>query len=352
MQQPKQNTGTQTAVLPTPQKSILTSLDDFAEQDAKWLVPNIIPEAQISLICGDGGTGKTSIWASLIASISSGRQVFFDPTPPELFEAEPRKCVFFSGEDSIEIVLRKRLRMAGADLCNILSMSMRDERFPELKFNSQLLKDIILQEKPALAIFDPLQAFVPEGLNLGARNDMRSLLTTLIGLGEEVGTTFVIILHTNKRTGAWGRMRIADSADMWDAARSVMIVGNTGDGTTRYLSNEKNNYSELAQTTLFEIQDGKPIFVGLTEKRDADFVKQIDFQQKQAPQRTIAESFILNYLRNGQRETSELDEAAKAQGISRNTLSRAKQALKETGVLGYRATGYGRDKKWYTYLSG
>lgn len=55
---------------PAPQKSILTSLDDFAEQDAKWLVPNIIPEAQISLICGDGGTGKTSIWASLIASIS------------------------------------------------------------------------------------------------------------------------------------------------------------------------------------------------------------------------------------------------------------------------------------------
>lgn len=34
----------------------------------------------------------------------------------------------------------------------------------------------------------------------------------------------MVICHTNKRKGAFGRDRIADSADLWDIARSVSSV--------------------------------------------------------------------------------------------------------------------------------
>lgn len=56
--------------------------------------------------------------------------------------------------------------------------------------------------------------------------------------GEKYGTTFIIIVHTNKQVGLWGRKRIADSADIWDIARSVLIAGEANDGL-RYISQEK-----------------------------------------------------------------------------------------------------------------
>ena len=36
---------------------------------------------------------------------------------------------------------------------------------------------------------------------------------------------FLIIEHANKQSGVWGRKRIADSADIWDISRSVIMAG-------------------------------------------------------------------------------------------------------------------------------
>lgn len=60
---------------------------------------------------------------------------------------------------------------------------------------------------------------------MGDRNAMRQCLEPLIGYGDKYGTTFLIIEHTNKQSGVYGRRRIADSADIWDISRSVLIVG-------------------------------------------------------------------------------------------------------------------------------
>lgn len=83
---------------------------------------------------------------------------------------------------------------------------------------------------------------------------MRNCLNPLIGLGEEYGTTFLIVVHTNKRQGVYGRNRIADSADVWDIARSVLITGAAKDNM-RYLSHEKSNYGEPGRTVLYTITE-------------------------------------------------------------------------------------------------
>lgn len=43
----------------------------------------------------------------------------------------------------------------------------------------------------------------------------------------------------------WGRKRIADSSDIWDIARSVLIAGEAGNNL-RYLSQEKCNDAPLS----------------------------------------------------------------------------------------------------------
>ena len=60
-------------------------------------------------------------------------------------------------------------------------------------------------------------------MQMGQRNAMRACLSPLIGIGEEFGVTSLIVVHTNKKQGVFGRNRIADSADVWDIARSVDV---------------------------------------------------------------------------------------------------------------------------------
>lgn len=330
--------------------SILVSLSDVQEHEAEWLVPEYMPKGQINVWAGDGGSGKTTAWCGLVAAISAGRRVFFDKVPDGFAGDSPKKVIFFSSEDSLEYTLKARLRKAGANMDNIYSVSLRDERFSQIKFNSTILKQLISEVRPALVVFDPLQAFIPPDIQMGQRNAMRNCLNPLIGLGEEYGTTFLIIVHTNKRQGTYGRNRVADSADIWDIARSVMIVGQTQDKDIRYMSQEKCNYGELQPTALFKINDGVAEFKGYTDRRDVDFVHERDFNAYQAPQRADAERFILDFLKNGKRPTAELDEAAKAAGISKNTLSRAKTKLRERGLLGGKSEGFGNNKTFYSYL--
>lgn len=166
-------------------ENLLVSLNDIEEKEASWLVPQRMPKGQIIILAGDGGSGKTSCWCSLAAAISTGAQVFFDETPKEFFESEPQKVLFFSSEDSLEYTLKARLRKAGANFNNIFSVDLKNERFSEIKFNSKLLKELIEQVKPALIVFDPLQAFIPVDMQMGQRNAMRACLSPLIGIGEQ-----------------------------------------------------------------------------------------------------------------------------------------------------------------------
>ena len=257
--------------------------------------------------------------------------------------------MFFSSEDSIEHTLKARLRKAGAKLSNILSVSLQDEIFSEIKFDSIILEKLIEQTRPALVIFDPIQSFIPPSVQMGQRNAMRGCLNPLIGWGEKYGCTFLIVLHTNKRQGVFGRNRVADSADIWDISRSVLIVGCTQDGK-RYLSHEKSNYGEMGETAIFTIDDGVAAFDSYSDKKDKDFVQARDFDTRQAPQRQDAERFIFDFLNSGKKPTAELDEAAKAEGISNATLRRAKEQLRSRNLLGLKSEGNGKNKVFYSFL--
>lgn len=85
--------------------------------------------------------------------------------------------------------------------------------------------------------------------------------------------TFIIVVHVNKQSGVYGRKRIADSSDIWDASRSVLMLGETQEKGVRYLTQEKSNYGKLEKTALYTLNDkGIPIFKTYTDKKDRDYV--------------------------------------------------------------------------------
>ena len=344
------------------------TMDTVPEEEAQWLVPGYIPQGQITLLAADGGVGKTSFWCQLLAALSTGRATLLEEvslkwdsdslsektdTAAETLSAKqdtPHKerwGAFFSTEDSVRKKLKKKLRLAGAKMMNLITLESSSTALLELRLGSPELSDFIHSYRPALCVLDPIQGFLPHGVNMAARNEIRECLAPLMALGEQVGTAFLLVCHTNKRAGAWGRTRLADSADLWDAARSVLMMGDAGDGR-RYLSQEKNNYGPLQPTRLYTFSDsGLLVPAGLTQKRDREF--QLQAQPSAAPKREGCKEFLLQKLEEngGSLPAKELEELAREEGYTKTTVRHSKGELKDSGFLRFRQECVGREKRWW-----
>lgn len=327
-------------------------LSNFTEEEATWLIPGWIPEAQITLIAADGGVGKTTLWVDIIAALSAGRRCILDP---EGHTRQPMKIAFCTTEDSVKKKLRKKLREAGANMDNIITMDLSADKTGALrnfKFGSSSMERFIKHFKPVACAFGPVQGFLPPKVNMGSRNEMRDCMAPLIALGEDTGTTFLIICHTNKRKGAYGRDRIADSADLWDIARSVIMAGYTETQGIRYLSNEKNNYTQLQETILFSIDESGQIRrEGSSWKRDKEYMIEAA-TAKTAPKRDDCKEFILNALKDGPMKSDDLIKKAQEFGYSFITVKRIRKEMKDEGLIETYATGSAKkgSRVWYIRL--
>lgn len=167
--------------------SCFKTLDTFEEEEATWLVPGWIPEGQITLMAADGGIGKTTLWCNLIAAISSGERCILDPPG---YTRVAQKVAFLTTEDSVRKKLKKKLRLAGANMSNIITpdfLADKEGVLRGLKFGTTEMERFIKHFHPALCVFDPVQGFVPPDINMGSRNAMRDCMAPLISLGEETG---------------------------------------------------------------------------------------------------------------------------------------------------------------------
>ena len=319
------------------------TLDAIPEEEAQWLIPGWLPQGQLALLAADGGTGKTGFWCQLLAALSRGESTLLDT---EKTTRPPLTAAFFSAEDSVRKKLKKRLRLCGARMVNLVTLDLSSPALWDLRLGSKELAQFIGAYRPALCVLDPIQGFLPDGVNMASRNEIRACLAPLISLGEEYGTAFLLVCHTNKRAGAWGRTRLADSADLWDAARSVWMMGDAGNGK-RYLSQEKNNYGELQPTQLYTFSDtGMLLPAGVTHKRDREF--QLETQPRQAPKREGCKEAILEVL---QRESKPipvalLDQQLQEEGYSRRILQSVKEELKSAGLIKYQRQGGRKDGRW------
>lgn len=329
----------------------LDKVINVEQKEPEWLIPGYIPKYGITTIAGEGGVGKTSIWCAIVASITTGKPAFLlgNDFP---FMGVPENVAVFSAEDSWNYVLKQRLANNGADMEKIFYMGPEDERFIDLNFNGELLKGIIEANTPNLVIFDPVQAFVPENLRMGDRNAMRKCFSPLIGFGEIYKTTSIIIAHANKQSGVWGRKRIADSSDIWDASRSVLMAGTVPNSNSRYISHEKSNWGKTQESVIFDLDNGVPIFKNFSNKKDREFILEDAKIKTKSSVSEDAQEYILKTLKErGQMEIAELDELAQVEGISKNALREAKAELSRQNLTHAWSVGF-KPKKYYITLKG
>ena len=325
-----------------------------------WLVDGLLPMGEVSLLGADGGTGK-GIWqAQLIAYVTAGRTSGFFPQPPE----KTGSVLLFSGEDDPGKVLKARLTAAGADMSRVMVVTS-DAYFartgsplciPDTSFAKYVGK-----AAPALVIIDPLQSFLPAGVEMASRNQMRSALLPLKALCAKHGCAALISMHTNKRANVSGRARLADSSDIWDIARSVLMMGRDKNSEKLYLSHEKSSYSAPARTALLHIEQTQvegvttavAVFDSRTDKKDADFVEERRVRTAQTKEDTA--QAILNVLAEsklGSMPSTQLRaEVMKEMGCSDRTYTRAYGELVKSGeVVKRQIIQKDGGHSWFSYL--
>ena len=173
----------------------------------------------------------------------------------------------------------------------------------------------------------------------------------------------LLVMHSNKKQGVSGRARLADSSDIWDMARSVLMMGRAKNDGKIYLSHEKNSYARLQQTVLLHIDDvevegvktARAVFDGYTDKKDADFIE--ERRVRTAETRQDTRSAILNVLsesRLGSMPSNELRAAVLREiGCSDSTYNRVYSDLTKSSQIAKQAIR-GKDgrNRWYTCYCG
>ena len=266
-------------------------LADVPLQNVDWLVPDLLPRGELSLLGADGGTGQP--------------------------------------------------------------LTLKDEA----------LAKFAAKAGPLLLIVDPLQSFLPAGVEMASRNQMRSILLPLKAIAAARQCAVLLVMHSNKKQGVSDRKRLADSSDIWDMARSVLMMGRSNSDGKIYLSHEKSSYSRPQQTVLLHIEDveldgvrtAQAVFDGYTDKKDADFIKEPRVRQAQTKEDT--RDAILNVLaesRLGSMASSELRAAVvKEIGCSDRTYERAYADLVRSGdVKKHTIRQKDGKNRWYSYYSG
>lgn len=338
------------------------SLSSVQTAAVEWLVPGLLPRGELSVLGADGGTGKGLWQAQLIAYVTTGNVNSFFQSPVQ----KPCNVLIFSGEDDPARVLRPRLLAAGADMSKTFVVTsdgfFRDNRHL-LAMDSEEFSAIIRNTAPDMVVIDPYQSFLSMDIKMAERNQIRGTTTPFRAVLRETNAAGLLVAHSNKKGAVAGRQRLADSSDLWDASRCVVMMGRDKLTKQVYVSNEKNSYAPECKTTLFTIEGATvegvktavAVYQGTTDKKDYDFIMAKAARPAVSKDDAIeAICDILNESQSGSMESGQLRRAVMEEtGCGEATYKRARAELSEAGNI-YAKQIRQKDgvNKWYTFYRG
>ena len=314
-------------------KPIILWGKDTPQTEVKWLWKPFIPYGKLCIIQGDGGDGKTSLILKIAAMITRGER------PPEMqfgmlsevTVMEPETVFYASTEEEIaDSALPKFRRNGGND--NRFAYSA--ERNRHLTLNEQDLTNVIEQSGAKLMIIDPLQAFLPKGVNMNNVNRMRPIFTALSNVALTTGAAIVLLGHLNKNESSKDIHRGLGSADIAAAVRSIILVEKIKGAppkSPRAIRCIKSNFDE---------SDFTPILFRLTDERKIEFMDGVEYvEEPDEPElspKDRAKIYLTELLSNGPMESNEVKENLDKVEISKRTADRAKAEL---GIKSIRDAG-------------
>lgn len=297
-------------------------MSDVELTPVDWLWKPYLPFGKLSVLQGNPGEGKTYFAMHLAAACTNGKLL------PNMERLEPFNVIYQTAEDGLGDTVKPRLMEADADLERVLVI---DDRDTPLTLADERIARAIRENSARLVIIDPVQAFMGADVDMNRANEVRPVFRKLGMIAEKTGCAIVLIGHLNKSSGTQSTYRGLGSIDIMAAVRSLLFIGKVKkDPTTRVLIHEKSSLAPPGETMAFKLGDEEGFrWVGAYEISADDL---LDGKEGKPTETKLQRGTKLIYelLADGNAVTiRELDEKAKAQGISQRTMREARSRMKE-----------------------
>jgi hypothetical protein len=335
--------------------AITVRLSDVKAEAVTWLWNGRIPLGKLTILDGDPDLGKSTLLLDLAARVTRG-----GPMPGDgATISEARNVVILSAEDGASDTIRPRFDEAGGDpervhLLTAIRRADGTKDFFSLSDDIDALEEMMVKFDAALVIIDPFTAYVGKA-NTWKDQEIRRVLARLADAAGRTGAAIVLLRHLNKTRSDNALYRGGGSVGIIGAARSGLLAAKDPDAPEekRLLATYKHNLCPQPPTLAYRLVAGKQRpDVGTIEwlGTDSRMAQEILADGADGPEGrgAIAEAteFLEQELGDGPRCSSEVDIAARANGISDRTLARAK---KRTGVKAERE-GFGKGGRWMLRL--
>lgn len=226
----------------------LVRMSDIEPHEPEFLWYPYLRRGNLNLLRGNGGSGKTSFCFAFAAAISNGKQP--EQMPGRLNIDRPHAVIYLGTEDD-QPEYRAMLDRQGADASNILMPSGHVPTLGEIV----TIEAMIRKFDASMLIVDPVQALLPDGVDMNKSNEVRPILDSLREVCRKTGCTALILEHLNKATKSANAYRGSGSMDFYNASRSVLITGWTPDGN-RACGHLKSNGAAYGNAIIFDIEQG------------------------------------------------------------------------------------------------
>lgn len=235
----------QRQLIATPLVTVKTTRTKSAFRD-------VVPISTITVFAGAAGIAKSTVLAWKIAGWTNGT------LDGDLFNI-PSVVAIINGEDDASSVLVPRLKAAGANIDNIVSLgsvAASDDRgdwitSPNLADDLQSIREKLIEFGAKVLIIDPIISLMSGDSH--RLEDVRRNLDPLAQMASDLEIAIICVAHFNKGGGRAGD-KVSGSHAFRDIARSLIVMAVDEETDDRILTVEKSNYSPVRPSLAFQIE--------------------------------------------------------------------------------------------------
>lgn len=297
----------------------LASWSDLATSTAtmRALVEGVLHCGTLSVLAGEGATGKTFIALELARAVASGGRFLGH------FEVQETGSALYLDAEAGESLMADRVRALGGG-----DPDVRFAFFPRIQLGPGVteLRPVLRELRPKLLVLDSLGRFLPDGADENANSDCLAALAPLRELAVEFDLAALVVHHFRKTAIGDNRpgQRVRGASAIRDVADAVYTIALNRNGD-RVVTPDKirAGLPIPAFRVAFDPNPdgGLTLTYAGTEEEDEDSKTE------------LAAAVVMSALGEGRQTRRSLVELVRAQGVSERTLKRALRQLAEDGWI-------------------
>lgn len=231
-------------------KTIAFRIEDIpsvwnCQASTKWLVEGLIPEAAVTLLCGDSGVGKSTLALALAGKVARGE--------PFLGRATVQRSALYVDRENPLAVVRERLDRLSIDQTAALTVwGLWVKPMPEGPTAPSIMQ-FVAANRP-LIIFDSLVGFHP-GSEQDA-SETRRHMQAYIALAA-AGAAVIVLHHVGKAETAKQYRGSSDIKAAVDLAYVLESLSEPDAGIRSLRLKAFKNRLTLPETLCIEYRDGR-----------------------------------------------------------------------------------------------